>query len=63
MAGINVPQYDIFKIGTKKLKYHKWDLTITKKEAFQRNEIVSLFESQEFRLIAQILQRETKEID
>ena len=63
MAGINVPQYDIFKIGTKKLKYHKWDLTITKKEAFQRNEIVSLFESQEFRLIAQILQRDTKEID
>lgn len=63
MAGINVPQYDIFKIGTKKLKYHKWNLTITKKEAFQYNEIVSLFESQEFRLIAQILQKDAKEID
>jgi len=63
MAGINVPQYDIFKIGTKRLKHNKWDLTITKKEAFQCNEIVALFESQEFRLIAQILQKDISEID
>lgn len=63
MAGINVPQYDIFKLGTKKLKYHKWKLNITKKEAFQHNEVVSLFESQEFRLISQILQKDPKDID
>ena len=34
MAGISVPQYEIFKIGTNKLKYYNWDLKITKKEAF-----------------------------
>ena len=33
MAGISVPQYEIFKIGTNKLKYYNWDLKITKKEA------------------------------
>ena len=30
MAGINVPQYEIFKIGTDKLKYSKWNLNIDK---------------------------------
>ena len=35
MAGIKVPQYEIFKIGTKKLKYNNWDLKITKDEAFK----------------------------
>ena len=33
MAGISVPQYEIFKIGTNKLKYSNWDLQITKEEA------------------------------
>lgn len=32
MAGINVPQYEIFKIGTDKLKYSKWNLNIDKKK-------------------------------
>lgn len=63
MAGIKVPQYDIFKIGTKKLKYYDWNLTITKKEAFKCEEIVSLFEAQEFRLIAKILNKPITEID
>ena len=33
MAGISVPQYEIFKIGTNKLKYSNWDLQITKEDA------------------------------
>lgn len=49
MAGISVPQYEIFKIGTNKLKYYNWDLKITKKEAFKFQELVALFEAQEFR--------------
>lgn len=53
MAGISVPQYDIFKIGTDKLKYYNWDLYITKKDALKYQELVSLFESQAFRMIAQ----------
>ena len=57
MAGIKVPQYEIFKIGTKKLKYNNWDLKITKNEAFLLNETIALFEAQEFRLIAQILNK------
>ena len=63
MAGINVPQYDIFKINTKKLRYYNWDLKISKRDAFLCGEIVSLFEAQEFRLISQILDRPIKEID
>ena len=63
MAGIKVPQYDIYKIGTKKLKYYKWDLQITKRNAILRNEIVSLFESQVFRLIADILQTDISQVD
>ena len=63
MAGINVPQYDIFKINTKKLRYYNWDLKISKRDAFLCGEIVSLFEGQEFRLISQILDRPINEID
>ena len=64
MAGISVPQYEIFKIGTNKLKYSNWDLTITKKEAFKFQELVSLFEAQEFRIMAnKILCKDIREID
>ena len=63
MAGINVPQYDIFKINTAKLRYYNWNLTISKHEAFLCGEIVSLFEAQQFRLISQILDRPINEID
>ena len=52
MAGISVPQYEIFKIGTGKLKNNNWDITITKDEAFKRQELVPLFEGQEFRIMA-----------
>jgi len=63
MAGIKVPQYEIFKIGTKKLKYNNWDLTISKKEAFLLDEMIALFEAQEFRLIAKILNKPINKID
>lgn len=63
MAGIKVPQYEIFKIGTKKLKYNNWDLTISKKEAFLLDEIIALFEAQEFRLISKILNVPINKID
>ena len=64
MAGISVPQYEIFKIGTNKLKYYNWDLKITKKEAFKYQELVSLFEAQEFRIMAnKILKKNIEEVD
>ena len=64
MAGISVPQYEIFKIGTNKLKYSNWDLEITKKEAFKYQELISLFEAQEFRIMAnKILQKPISNID
>ena len=63
MAGINVPQYEVFKIGTTKLKSSKWDLHITKKEAFKLGEIIPLFEAQEFRLISKILNKPINTID
>lgn len=64
MAGISVPQYEIFKIGTNKLKYSNWNLTISKKDAFKYQELISLFEAQEFRMMAnKILKKDTREID
>ena len=64
MAGISVPQYEIFKIGTNKLKYSDWNLEITKKEAFQFQELISLFEAQEFRIMAnKILEKPINTID
>lgn len=52
MSGISVPQYEVFKLGTSKLKYAGWNLTISKDEAFKYGELVSLFESQMFRILA-----------
>ena len=64
MAGISVPQYEIFKIGTNKLKYSNWDLEITKTDAFKYQELISLFEAQEFRIMAnKILHKNLKYID
>ena len=64
MAGISVPQYEVFKIGSNKLKYFNWDLKISKKEAFKYGELISLFEGQEFRIMAnKILKRPIKTID
>lgn len=64
MAGISVPQYEIFKIGTNKLKYSNWSLNISKKEAFKYQELISLFEAQEFRIMANIiLKKDIREID
>lgn len=58
MAGISVPQYEIFKIGTNKLKYYNWDLKVTKRDAFKFQELVSLFEAQEFRIMANKILKE-----
>lgn len=64
MAGISVPQYEVFKIGTNKLKYSNWNLTISKKDAFKYQELISLFEAQEFRIMAnKILKKDIREID
>ena len=64
MAGISVPQYEIFKIGTNKLKYSNWDLQITKEDAFKYQELISLFEAQEFRIMAnKILEKPIRSID
>lgn len=64
MAGISVPQYEIFKIGTNKLKYSNWNISITKEDAFKYQELVALFEAQEFRIMAnKILQRNINTID
>lgn len=64
MAGISVPQYEIFKIGTNKLKYYNWNLNITKKDAFKYQELISLFEGQEFRIMAnKILKKDINDID
>ncbi len=55
MAGIKVCQHEIFKIGTNHLKRNDWNLTIDKNYAYQSDEIISLFDSQMFRLISKIL--------
>lgn len=59
MAGINVPQYKVYKIGTTDLSYKKnnWEYSISESEAIKREQLVCLFESQLFRLIAQILDK------
>lgn len=63
MAGIKVPQHKIFKIHTDKLKYGKWDIKISKKDALKYEELVPLFQAQIFRSIAKILNKNTDEID
>lgn len=63
MAGIKVPQYAIYKIGTNKLKSHKWNLKITEDEAWKLEEMIKLFEGQEFRMIAKILNKNISNID
>lgn len=64
MAGISVPQYKIFKIGTDKLKYNDWNLEITKDEAIKYQELIALFEGQHFRIMAnKILKKDIKTID
>ena len=55
MAGIKVPQHEIFKISTDKLKHSKWDLTITRKEAFINEELTPLFQCEQFRAIQRIV--------
>jgi hypothetical protein len=55
MAGIKVEQYKIFKIESIRFRNSDWNLTISKKRAMELNEIVSLFDSQLFELIRNIL--------
>lgn len=63
MAGIKVLQHKIFKINTTKLKYYNWDLIISQKEAFNYDEIVPLFQGENFRAIANILDVLPNEVD
>ena len=63
MAGISVPQYTILKINSTKLRNAKWDLFITKEEADSLLETVALFEGQDFRLIADILGKDVKNVN
>ena len=63
MAGIKVSRHEIFKIGTNKLKYSKWNLTLNEKDAFMLDEIIDIFQGQEFRLISQILNTPPEQID
>ena len=63
MAGIKVPRHEIFKIGTDKLKYNKWNLELSSSDALDLGECIDLFQAQEFRLIAKILNKNPKEID
>ena len=62
MAGINVKQFEIFKIGTDILKMSDWDLQLSKDKAMSLNMLVSLFDSQMFELIRQILKERKKDI-
>lgn len=55
MAGIQVPQYEVFKIETSRMSHSNWDYTVTVREAREQNTYVALFESQLFRMIADIL--------
>ena len=62
MAGIKADRHNIFKIGTDKLKYNKWNLNISEDEAFKLEEISPLFQAQSFRLIAQMLNEMPKNV-
>lgn len=63
MAGIKVDRHEIFKIGTDKLKYNNWNLSISKKDAFVLEEIIPLFQAQHFRLISKMLGELPNKID
>ena len=56
MAGIKANQFEVFKIGTDMLKMNDWDLKLSKDKAMSLNLLVSLFDSQMFDLIRQILE-------
>ncbi len=62
MAGINVQQFQVFKIGTDILKMSNWNLSISKDKAMSLNLLVSLFDSQMFELIAKILEERGEKI-
>ncbi|PNX47281.1 MAG: hypothetical protein BV457_05985 [Thermoplasmata archaeon M9B1D] len=62
MAGIKVPQHKIFKITSTQLKYANYNLNITLKDAFDLEELVPLFQSQAFRSIANILNKEPNNV-
>lgn len=63
MAGISVAQYKILKINSTKLRNAKWDLHITLEEADALLETVALFEGQDFRLIADILNKDIRDVN
>ena len=52
---IGQKQRKIYKISTERLKLANWDIEINYDRAVLMNEVVSLFDSQMFRLIEQIV--------
>lgn len=61
MAGIKVSQHKIFKIDTNFLKLNNWNVEINEDDAMKQGYLVSLFDSQFFRIIKNILKE--KNID
>lgn len=55
MAGISVPQHEIFKITTDHLELVDWNLKLNRKDAINQDEVIKLFDSQFFRLMKDIL--------
>ena len=62
MAGIKVPQHEIFKISTTELKHYNWELNISYDQAIFQEEVVPLFQCQAFRSIAKILGKQPTQI-
>src|SRR5574344_676302 len=63
MAGIKANQYKIFTIESVRFRNSNWDLKIDKKRAMDLEEIVSLFDSQLFELIRNIVIEKELELD
>ena len=55
MAGIHVPQHEIFKITTNHMELENWNLTIDRETAMNQDEIINLFDSQFFRIAEKII--------
>ena len=63
MAGIKVTQHKIFKITTTQLRCSKWNLSLSKNEAIELEELIPLFQSQALRSIGNILKKKPIGID
>lgn len=62
MAGIKVPQHEIFKITTNHMELVNWDLNIDRETAMNQDEVISLFDSQCFRIMEDIIRTRNPKI-